>query len=199
MPTNTVDAVALSYARALFQLAESAGGRPKLEEIADELEQLIELIRADRRFGEFVTSPILDRQRRAEALRRILNGRVTDLLLRFVLVLGQKGRLGHIEAIARAYDALMQESFGRVEVDVITAVPVEAAQLESIRALVQGAIGREPVLHRSVDPTMLGGIKLRIGDQLIDGSVAGRLRRIRDSVVAGSGAVRENLGRIVTD
>lgn len=199
MPTTTVDAVAFSYARALFQLADGAGGRAKLEEIADELEQILELVRSDRRFREFIVSPILDRQRRGDALRHILNGRVTDLLLRFLLVLNQKNRLGHIEPIARAFDAMLQESFGRVEVDVITAAPVDDAQAESIRELVQRALGQEPVLHRSVDPSMLGGIKLRIGDQLVDGSVSGRLRRLRESIVAGGANIRRDVGRIVTD
>ncbi|MFO0873095.1 MAG: ATP synthase F1 subunit delta [Phycisphaerales bacterium] len=200
MPTAHVDAVSLVYARALFQLAESAGGRAKMEEVADELEQLIEIVRGDARFREFFGSPIIDRQRRGDALRRMLEGRVGDLLLRFVLVVNEKDRLDHFDAIARTYDGLLQERFGRVEVDVYTAAPVQEAQLESIKALVTRALGKEPVLHRYVEPSMLGGIKLRIGDSLVDGSVAGKLQRMRNAIVAGgANALRTRIDRIVSD
>src|SRR5690606_41207211 len=86
------DALATVYATSLFELAEAAGGRAKIEEVGDELEQLLELTRSNRSFGEFLSSPIIDRGGRQEALRSMFNGRVSDLTLRFLLVLNRKGR-----------------------------------------------------------------------------------------------------------
>lgn len=197
MPTRQ-DALASVYARSLFQLAEQAGGQDKIEEVNDELEQILELTRRDPVFAEFLTSPIVDAKARADSLRRILDGRVTDLTLRFLLVLNNKGRLPKFESIAEAYSSLMQEAFGRIEVDVHTAGELGPEAVEAIRTRVRDALGREPVLHTYVDPSMIGGVRLRIGDRLIDGSVSRRLRRLRDELLEGSGwAIRERLEAIV--
>ncbi len=198
--TRHTDALSGVYARSLYELAEEAGGRDKILEIADEIEQVCELARGDRGFREFLGSPIVDRGRRADALRGIFRERVTDLLLRFMLVLNDRGRLGHLEDIGNAYDRLVHEAFGRVEVDVFTPAPLEPAQLETIKQRVGAALSKEPVVYTYTDPSMIGGLKLRIGDQLIDGSVAARLRRMRHRfLTTGSAAVRENFDRILVE
>ena len=182
-----IDALASVYARSLYELAEAAGGADKIMEINDEVEQIIDLTRTDAKFREFLASPIIDPAKRAESLRRMFDGQVTDLILRFLLVLNNKGRLGHLTKIAAAYDQMVQERFGRIEVDVFTATPLDDTQRSTIQARVKEALGKEPVLHTYTDETMLGGVKLRIGDQLIDGSVAGRLRRMQESLMHSAG------------
>jgi F-type H+-transporting ATPase subunit delta len=199
MPTHT-DAISLVYGRSLYDLAREAGGDAKILEIADELEQICELMRADKLFREFMASPIVDEQRRGESLRRIFSDRVTDLTLRFLLVLNDKQRLGHLEAIASAFDHLVQDAFGRVEVDLFTPSLLGDEQLAQIKQRVRDALGREPVLHRYADPEMLGGLKLRIGDQLIDGSVATRLRRLKGTLLRSSGtAFQGHFDRVLQD
>lgn len=177
MATET-NALASVYARSLIELAEEAGGADKIAEVADELEGLCGLVRGDRAFAEFLSSPIVGANRREESLRRIFSDRITDLTLRFLLVLNQKGRIGQLAEIADAYDLIVQERYGKVEVDLFTARQVPAEQLEPLRDRIRDAIGREPVIYPYVDGSMIGGVKLRIGDQLIDGSVATKLRRL---------------------
>ncbi len=192
------DALAGVYARSLYELAEEAGGRDKILEVADEIEQVCELARGDHAFREFLSSPIVDRGRRADALRGIFRERVTDLVLRFMLVLNDRGRLGHLESIAGAYDHLVHEAFGRVEVDVFTPGTLDPEQVRSLEQRIGAALSKEPVVYTYTDPDMIGGLKLRIGDQLIDGSVAARLRRIRQSLLtSGSSAIRERFDRII--
>ena len=194
------DALSGVYARSIYELAEEAGGRDKILEIADEIEQVCELARGGRGFREFLGSPIVDRGRRADALRGIFRERVTDLLLRFLLVLNDRGRLGHLEAIGNAYDQLVHEAFGRVEVDVYTPGSLDPAQIETLKQRIGKALGKEPVVYTYTDPEMIGGLKLRIGDQLIDGSVAARLRRMRHRfLTTGSTAVREKFDRILDE
>jgi F-type H+-transporting ATPase subunit delta len=193
------DALAQIYARSLFELASAAGGREKVMEVSDELEQLCDLARRERKFRDFLASPVVDRERRAKSLERILGNRVTDLTLRFLLVLNEKGRLDRLESVAAAVDHLVHEAFGRVEVDVFTPAPLGQAALDSVRQRVQAALGREPVLHTYTDPSMIGGIRLRIGDQLIDGSVSSQLRRLKGSLRASGGALREKLSRFIED
>jgi F-type H+-transporting ATPase subunit delta len=199
MPAQ-IDALAAVYARSLFELAEKAGGQAKISEVAQELEEICELLRSDRKIREFFNSPILDREARTQSIRRIFSNRITDLTLRFLLVLNTKGRLKHLESITAAFDRFVQEAYGRVEVDVYTVAPLAQDQMSSLRERIRSAIGREPVLHPYTDVTMLGGLKLRIGDQLIDGSVANKLRRMkRDILTDGSTRLRERLDRIIQE
>ncbi len=198
--TRHTDALSAVYARSLYELAEEAGGRDKILEIADEIEQVCELARGDRGFREFLGSPIIDRSRRADALRGIFRERVTDLMLRYLLVLNDRGRLGHLEAIGDAYTRLVQEAFGRVEVDVFTPGALEPDQVETLKQRIQTILGKEPVMYTYTEPAMIGGVKLRIGDQLIDGSVASRLKHIRRQFLSSGGsAVREQFDRILDE
>lgn len=106
--TIHTDALAQRYATSLYELADEAGGQEKLAEIADELEQVCELARADHAFSQFLASPVIDREKRNTSLRHIFANRVTDLTLRFLLVLNDKGRLAHLEQINSAFDQMIQ-------------------------------------------------------------------------------------------
>lgn len=186
------DALAKVYARSLFELAMDAGGTEKLMEVADELEQICELAREDKKMNLFLTSPVVDVKARGKALSAIFTNRITDLTLKFLLVLNNKGRLDRLESIETAFDQLVQEAFGRIEVDVITPVAIDAELIATIKEKISTVLGKEPVLHPYVDESLLGGIKLRIGDQLIDGSVQTRLRKLSEELKNnGSAAVRE--------
>jgi F-type H+-transporting ATPase subunit delta len=197
MPT---DALSQVYARSLFELAESAGGREKIQEVASELEQIAELARSDRGLREFLASPLIDPVRRGASLRRIFEGRVSDLTMRFLLVLNEKGRLRRFDSIVETFDHLEQEAFGRIEVDLFTAAPLGSAQLADIKARVQKVLRHEPVMHPYTDPAMIGGIKLRIGDQLVDGSIATQLRRMKHALLSSGGAaIRERLSRFIDE
>ncbi len=179
-----VDAVAKVYATSLLELSLKQGADAPAQ-MGGELDALCEAARADAKFREFLASPMLDRVEREASLQRILKGNVSDLLLNFVMVLSRKGRLGHLLEIGDAFDQLLQERFGKVEVDVYT---VGGGQLSdevagAVKARVKSAFGKEAVLHSYADAAMIGGIKLRIGDQLIDGSVATRLRRMQAAML----------------
>jgi len=186
------DALARLYARSLFELARDGGPTGPASGVSHsaaehaiaatlaELNDLLDIAKTDARFSEFLSSRILPPKARGQSLRNILKGRVSDLTLRFVLVLNAKDRLSHLPPIVAAFDELVQKHFGRVEVDVYTAAPAGEADLEAIRTRLKGVLGKEPVIHSYVEPSMVGGLKLQIGDQLIDASIAGRLRKLRD-------------------
>ena len=192
------DALAQTYARSLFELAEAQGGRARVEECQGELEAVLEAARADARFGEFLSSRVLPPAARAESLTKIFQGRLSETVLRFLLVVNRKGRLGHLPAIVAAYDQTLQERFGRVEVDVFTAAPLSGEELEQVRSRLSAALSKDIVVHPYTDDSLIGGIRLRIGDQLIDGSVSNRLRRMRQRLQnEGVGRMRERMDRML--
>ena len=183
MPTQ-IDQVASVYARSLFELARELGGDAGVASMGAELRDVCGVVRADKRALELFRSPIVDPGQRAASLKRIFGGRVTDTLLNFMLVLNRKGRLAELLSIEEAYDAMEQGAFGRIEVDVFTAGgSVDDATKATLAADLKKSLGKEPVMHFYADPAMIGGLKLRIGDQLIDGSVAAQLRRMRSTLL----------------
>ncbi|MGP1310267.1 MAG: ATP synthase F1 subunit delta, partial [Phycisphaerales bacterium] len=156
--------------------------------------------RWDARFAEFLSSRILATKDRAKSIRAILDGKADPMVVNLLLVLNDKDRLGHLGVIARAYDEIVQEKFGRVEVDVITAAPVDDDQLNALKAKLQARLGKEPVLHRYHDASMIGGLKLRVGDQLFDASIDTRLRRMRQRLSStGMAAMKARTDRIIED
>ena len=194
------NAASMMYARSLLELADQQGGRAVCEEIGSELEQILELGRSDKTFGEFLSSRLIATKARGESLSRNLKGRISDLTLRFLLVLNRKGRLASLPAVAASYDQLLQEKFGRVEVDVYTAEAADSALLDQVRSQLSATLGKEVILHPYTDARMIGGIKVQIGDQLLDASVATQLRRLSDRLdVQGSSELRARAQRLISE
>lgn len=191
------DALARIYASSLLDLVK-AGGQGKIEETLGELEDILELARADRNFNEFLASMILPAKKRETSLRAMLNGRVSDLTLKFLLVLNQKERLNHLPAIVAAFEQMVQESYGRIEVDVYTPTQLDPSELGPIKTRLQAMLGREPIMHQYTDASMIGGLRLQIGDQLIDASVETQLRKLRDRLnESGASEIRSRASRLI--
>lgn len=191
------DALARVYAESIFELAHKDGGQSGVEATLGELEDVLEIARSETRFSEFLSSRILPVEARGAALRRIFAERASKLTLNFLLVLNAKGRLGHLAPIVAALDEKVQAAFGRVEVDLYTASPISGEELNAIRDRLREKLGREPIVHPYVDSDMIGGLKLQIGDQLIDASIAARLSKLRDRLAGeGSAKVRARADRL---
>lgn len=185
-PPEAVDKV---YAKSLFELAEAEGGRERLESLAAELDEFVEVTRAEAQLSEFLSSRILATDDRAKSLNTMLQGRVSDLLLRFLQVLNRKERLSRLLSIVAAYQEMVQEKFGRIEVNVYTREPISADQIASIKSRLQAATGREPVIYPYTVPSMIGGVKMQIGDRLFDDSIQTSLRNMTELVKDEGAAV----------
>ena len=119
-----------------------------------------------------------------------------------MLVLNSNGRLDHFDAIQVAYGLHAAGGlWDRVDVDVVTAMPLgRASALARIKESIHLAFGKDPVLHPSVDESIIGGIQIRVGDQLMDGSIATRLRRLGHRLrEQGSHNIRSDSSRFMED
>ena len=192
-------ALAKVYAKSLFELAQQEG-QENAESILGELEDIVEIARNDRAFSELLASRLIDSGKRDASLDRMFSGKVSDLTIKFLRQLNRKGRLANLSQIAVAMDELVQSQFGRIEVDVFTATPIGAGELESVRKQLSESLGKEVIMHPYTDSGMLGGIKLRMGDQLIDASIQAQLRKMRDGLLdTGSAQVRGRSGDMLED
>jgi F-type H+-transporting ATPase subunit delta len=176
------DALARTYAASLYELCEARAGKAGVEECLGELEEILDLARGNARFSEFMSSRSVAAAARGRSLDKIFRGTVSDTTVKFLQVLNKKGRMSHLPAIVQAFDNIVQSKLGRVEVDAYTAEPMTVEGKERLRDQLARALSRDVVIHPYTEPAMIGGVKLRIGDQLVDASVATRLRRMKDQL-----------------
>src|SRR4051794_6187277 len=152
---------AYSYARAILELAEEQ--KLPLESIGQELSSLRELIQSDNTFRLYLADPSIGHEQRGELLKRVLGGRVSPVILQVMGVLNDKGRLSMLQEISGAFDDLLDEKLGKVEVDLIVAHKLTPDQLEEAKQKISQALKREAVVHAYVDESIIGGIVLRMG------------------------------------
>ena len=177
-PPEAVDRV---YAEALFEMAEAAGGEERLKAIVAEFDELIELTRDDPRFSEFMASRILPSEDRARSLETIFaDSGLSPLVLHFMLVLNQKGRLSRLLSVIAAFEEMVDQRFGRIEVNVYTREALDQQMIDHIKERLHKSLGREPVVYGYTDPTMLGGVKMQIGDRLYDDSLRTQIRNMSE-------------------
>jgi F-type H+-transporting ATPase subunit delta len=182
MANNThASPTAVTYARSLLELAQE---RNLVEPIGQELDQIKEILEANPTFREFLKDPAIGTEERTGVLDRVLRTRVNPLLANFLGVLNVHGRLGLLDEIIGAYGDLLDELFGKVEVDVTVAQRLGPDELEQVRQRVGAALKKDAVVHQYVDESIIGGLVLRVGDKLIDASVRSQLEAIRRQFLA---------------
>src|SRR5215213_3575774 len=174
-------ATAVAYAKSLLELANESN---QTEAINGDLQALREAMESDRSFEQFFRNPSISDAERLEVLNKALSGGGSQLLKNFLGVLGAHGRLGILADVAGAYDDLLGEQLGKIEVDVTVPQRLSPEQLEQVRQRVSEALKKDAVIHQYVDESIIGGLILRVQDKLIDASVKNQLRAMREQLLA---------------
>jgi F-type H+-transporting ATPase subunit delta len=185
-PTADVGAlrVAHVYAQALLTAAEKQG---RADEVFEQLNSLIEdVFAADPRVESFLASPAVPRPAKAPVLRAVFGDRAGPLFTNFLLVLNDHGRLELLRHVRFAYRQLLDERQRRVRVQVRSAVPLPDDQRQRLEQDLREAFRLNPVLETQVDPDLLGGLTVRVGDWLYDASLRTQLQTIRNQIMARS-------------
>jgi F-type H+-transporting ATPase subunit delta len=168
-------AVARVWSAALLDLAAAAGQEDALR---DELDGLVSLLDRQPAFEAFLSGPVADDESKRAVLERALRGRASDLLVDALQVLRRKKRLDILRTIATTYRQAWLRRRGRVEVDVTTAAPLSEALRAELQAAADRLSGKKAEISARVDPDLLGGMILRLGDQRFDTSLAAELGRL---------------------
>ena len=165
--------VARLYAKAMLLVAEDQGAS---ESLGDELAELLEHAGEDEEFGVFLSSPVLERDKRRQSLEATLRGRASDLLVDSLQVINKKDRLSILDQILEAYGEAYRELRGQIEVKVASAVALTDEQRADFLERTAQATGKRPFLSETVDPELLGGLVAQIGDEKVDMSVRRELQ-----------------------
>ncbi len=170
------------YAEAVFQLADRDNA---LDRWLEDLRTAAELVdRPD--VGRIVNSPMVPLADRQALLEQTLGSRISPKALNLVGLLAGRGNLEMLGPIATEYQRLLNQRRNVVTAVVTSAMPMTSEEDKAVRAKVAGMTGTTVDMEMRVDPELIGGMTVRIGDRLIDGSVRGRLERLREQLLAGT-------------
>ena len=179
-----VDPVARVYAEALLGVARA---QQRTDAVGVELAGVAEVVAAHADVRRFLESPVLEARLQKQALERALVGQVHDVVVDFLCLLIDKGRIATLEAIADAYRALADVAAGRRRVHAASATQLSSEAETRLLALLRQRLQSECILETAVQPELLGGLVLTIGDTVYDGSVRAQLRRVHNAMMRSSG------------
>ena len=174
---------AVQYARAVLDLANE---KKQAEKIGEEMAVLGKIIEANKSLASFLSDPGISSSDRTEMLNKVFKGKISPLVMNLMGVLNSKRRLGLLHAITQAYQELLDEQLGKVEVDVTVAQKLDGKSLEEVKKKVSAALKKDAIIHQYVDDKIIGGMVLRVDDKLIDASVKSQLEAMKRQLLAAT-------------
>jgi F-type H+-transporting ATPase subunit delta len=166
------------YARALFDAAMEHG---ELDEIQEQLGIWTDALGENKNLQTFFFSPRFSANEKKDAIRRIIEGG-NEHFLNFLELLAERHRLPATFRIRRNFDELWREEHKLLPVEVTSAVELDEALVRSIGERIEERTGRRIELTSRVDPEIIGGLVLRVGNKVLDASIHGRLERLRKQI-----------------
>lgn len=177
--------VARRYARALFAIGK-AKGVAELDTYGTDLSALAEAVEETPGLLKLFRNPIFDvaeKKKVADALLVKLGA--NEMVKNFVHLLSDKGRLGELPQIHAVFMEMLDAEKGVVRGELVTAVKLTAAKQKALKAKLEKQVGQELVLSFSHDPQILGGVVLKVGDQVLDASIRAQLGILKENIRRG--------------
>ncbi len=171
------DHIITGYARALFEMAQAEGVVSRVEE---ELFRLRELLKRNPELLQFLKDPNIKPEGKRQALGELFQGRVHPLVLTTLITLSDQDRAGRVLPIIEEFSAIATASRQQVSGEVTTAIALDDAMLSRLAAELSRVTGKNVQLFQRVDPGILGGAIIKVGEQIIDGSLRRKLDQIQE-------------------
>ena len=168
--------IARNYAEALFAAGDKFG--PLLDAVAG-------AVQADERIAMALESPRVSKAAKSQILERALKGEAPREFVRFLQAVVRRGRQGLLSEIAQQYQVLLDEKLHRVHAGVTLASDADARTQEHVVDRLTKVLGREVRAYFRSDPRILGGVVVRVGDRIFDGSVRRRLTALQRRMLTG--------------
>ncbi len=183
------------YAKALLGVGSNSG---KSEELIDELKAVAKVVRKLPKLQATLESPQVSSDAKHAILQKAFDGKLSKDMLNFLKIVGNKGRFDCLSQISSSAKRLHDEMSGNLRAEVITAEKVEKSVIADIAAQLEKALGKKVSVKAVVDPKIIGGMVIRIGDTIHDGSVVNQLNQVRAKAIKGaSDAIRGSLDKFM--
>ncbi len=170
------------YARSLFQVARDQG---KLDAVREQIGQFADALEENRELAMFFFSPYFSTAEKQDGLRRVLDG-ADESIVNFLNLLIENHRMPVIFRIRQEFERLWEEENRTLPVEITSAIALDQATTESLGATIGERAGRKVMLTTRVDPDILGGIVVRVGNSILDASIRNRLEQLRRHVAQGA-------------
>ena len=173
-----MEEIATVYSRSLFEVAQE---HDALDEIHDQLGEFADALDGNRELQVFFFSPYFSSQEKMEGIGKVVEGG-NEYFVRFLEVLAERHRLPAIFRIRRAFDALWAEENKLLPVRITSAVELDEGTAKSIGERIEEQTGQRIELTQTVDPNVVAGLVIQVGNMVLDSSVRGRLEQLRKTV-----------------
>jgi F-type H+-transporting ATPase subunit delta len=177
-----MEELAQVYARSLFEVAREHGS---LGELREQLGQFVDAVNDNRELALFFFSPYFSTKEKQEALGRMLTD-ASPILMNFLGLLIEKHRMPVIFRIGQEYERLWEEENRMLPVEITSAIELDNETTDSVGKNIGERTGRKVTLAAHVDPDILGGIIIRVGNSILDASIRNRLEQLRRHVAQGA-------------
>ena len=177
----TVEQLARIYARAFMDAAAKSGNA---DDLVQELKSLLaEVINRFPKLEQVLKSSLVSAEQKEELLGRLFGNTASLLVLNFLKVLARHGRLEVLRPIVREAEKLHTERSGLADIQVRSAAKLDDSLLKDLQTRLQKMLGKQPNLDVMIDPSLIAGIVVRVGDRVYDGSVYTQLEHARQSMI----------------
>ncbi|HLM85752.1 MAG TPA: ATP synthase F1 subunit delta [Solirubrobacteraceae bacterium] len=173
-----MEELAQVYGRSLFEVAREQG---KLDELREQLGQFVDALNDNRELAVFFFSPYFSTKEKQQALQRALEG-ADEAFMNFLSLLIENHRMPVIFRIRQQYEHLWEEENRTLPVEITSAIELDQATTDNLGKTIGERAGRKVKLATRVDPDILGGIVVRVGNSILDASIRTRLEQLRRQV-----------------
>jgi F-type H+-transporting ATPase subunit delta len=173
-----VEEIAEVYSRSLFEVAKE---KDALDDVHDDLGAFADALSGNRELQVFFFSPYFSSQEKKDGIRKVIEGG-NEYFIRFLQLVAERHRMPAIFRIRREFDAMWAEENKLLPLTITSAVELGEDTTKEIVKTIEEQTGRKVELTTNVDPDVIGGLVLRVGNVVLDGTVRNRLERLRKSV-----------------
>ncbi|GFO67438.1 ATP synthase subunit delta [Geomonas limicola] len=179
----SINAIAKRYAKALVQIGSESGA---VDQYNADLGRFSALLTENRELAQVFSNPAYGIESKTEIMKELVSrSQVSPIVSNLLMLLLERGRLVALPLIAESYGAMADELSGVIRPTLTSGLPLDAAQIEEIKATLAKSTGKKVELKVEVDPSLIGGVITKIGGKVFDGSVRTQLARIQDTLQKG--------------
>jgi F-type H+-transporting ATPase subunit delta len=171
--------VAKRYAKALFELAKEQN---KIAHVEEELKLIVSVLKEHSDYHKLIKHPGIGAVSKTALMKNVFESRLSDITFNTLLLLFDKGREDLLEPLVNYFVTIASDALGQAQATVYTPVALSEIELGHIASTFSKLTGKQIRVESVLDKSLLGGIKVRIGDRLYDGSLSGKLERLKNTL-----------------
>ncbi|MEZ4825983.1 MAG: ATP synthase F1 subunit delta [Bacteroidia bacterium] len=175
------DRIGYRYAKSVFELAEAQNN---IQAVKEDMAFILANHSSSREFANFLKTPLISSLTKERIIKTVFEGKLkTDIVSHLILLITRKGREMYLPATAKSFLQLYDKRFGVIRGKLTSASPLSAEVLASIKAKVETETGGTFEMEHEINPALIGGFVLEMGDNRFDGSVTSALRKIKQDFI----------------